>query len=284
MIKLAAFADEAGQSADCQIRALQRCGIGLLEIRGVDGKNVSDLTDREAEAYAEMFADAGIRVWSVGSPIGKIRITDDTDAHMEKFRRTLRTAKILGADKIRIFSFYEAYKAEPVVFSLLGEMVKAAEAAGIILCHENEKQIYGDTLARVMRLRENVPGLQFVYDPANFIEVGEDPAATLSAFHDKTLYFHIKDVIAETGEIVPAGFGDGRIAELIDRIPTEGETVLTLEPHLKVFEGYAAIDRTEMKNKFHYETNEAAFDAAVQALQGLLADAGYRTAGGGYIK
>lgn len=284
MIRLAAFADEAGSALTCQIDALKRWGIGLLEIRGVNGKNVTELTEAEAAAYAEELSAAGIRVWSVGSPIGKIRITEDTEAHMAKFLHTLRLARIFGTDRIRMFSFYGAYGEEDRVVSLLSQMVEEAAAAGITLCHENEKQIFGDTLERVLLLKERVPGLALVYDPANFIEVGEDPEKTLPALVGESTYFHIKDAVAKTGEIVPAGYGDGRIAELIRRIPDGGETVLTLEPHLKVFDGYAAMDPTEMKNRFWYETNDAAFDAAVQALKELLLAAGYRETEGGYVK
>lgn len=284
MIKLAAFADEAGSDLACQIGALRRNGIGLIEIRGVDGKNIADLTCGEAEACASRLNAAGIRVWSIGSPIGKIRLGGDVGAHMEKFRHVLKLAGIFGTDKIRMFSFYEAYGEGERVFALLTGMVETAAAAGVTLCHENEKAIYGDTLARVLEIRERVPGLHLIYDPANFIEAGEDPAVTLPALHGKCAYFHIKDAVAKTGEIVPAGYGDGRIAELIDRIPAEADTVLTVEPHLKVFEGYAQIDGTEMKNRFRFETNGAAFDAAVQALQKLLGDAGYKKTTGGYVK
>ena len=117
-------------------------------------------------------------------------------------------------------------------------------------------------------------------------EVGENADTTLDALHARTDYFHIKDVIAESGTLVPAGCGDGKIDELIARIDPSDDKVMTLEPHLKVFEGFAEIDGTEMKNKYHFESNEAAFDAAVNALKGLLENAGYKydEAKRGYVK
>ena len=169
MIRLAAFADEADPSLDGQIAALKRNGIEYLEVRGLDGTNVSDISEEEAKEYYERLSAAGIKVWSIGSPIGKIKIGGDIDAHMEKFIHVCRLAKIFNTDKIRMFSFYEAYESKEKVFSTLSKMVEIAKEYGVKLCHENEKKIYGDTIERVLEICENVPGLYTVYDPANFI-------------------------------------------------------------------------------------------------------------------
>ena len=284
MIRLSAFADEAGKELSAQIAALKRNDIPYIEVRFIGSKNIADLTLEEAEDVKKQLDEAGIRVWSVGSPLGKIKITDDLPAHMEKVRHVCRLTKILGADKIRMFSFYEAYEAEEQVFAALRRMVKIASEEGVTLYHENEKEIYGDTVARVLRIMENVEGLKFVYDPANFIEVGESADDSLSALHAKMGYFHIKDVIAQTHEIVPAGIGDGKIDRLVAMLPTEGEWVLTLEPHLSLFEGYAAIDNTEMKNKFVFKNNDESFDAAVAALKKIIKEQNYNEIHGGFEK
>ena len=47
-----AFADEADPNFDLQLAALKRNRIPLLEIRGVDGKGVLDLTDAELETVS----------------------------------------------------------------------------------------------------------------------------------------------------------------------------------------------------------------------------------------
>ena len=83
MIKLSAFADEADKTLEGQISALEENGISLLEIRGVDGKNVSDITLKEAEKIRKKLDVHGISVWSVGSPFGKIEIKDDFAPHFE---------------------------------------------------------------------------------------------------------------------------------------------------------------------------------------------------------
>lgn len=274
MITLAAFADEASASLDGQIAALQRNHIPYIELRGIDGKNIAQITCTEAEGYAARLRAAGIRVWSIGSPIGKVGIGDDFDAHLDLLHHICTLAKIFGTARIRMFSFYNAYDHGETVIARLRQMAAVAAEYGMTLCHENEKAIYGDNLARNLQLLDAVPALAYVYDPANFLEVGEPAAATLDALHHRAGYFHIKDVIAETGQLVPAGHGDGQIPRLIAMIGDTDRT-LTLEPHLAVFEGYAQIDKTEMKNKYTFASNGEAFDAAVQALKTLLTAAGY---------
>ncbi len=282
MIKLSAFSDEAASSIEGQIEAMQRNNIHLTELRSIDGKNVLDFTLAEAKEYQKQFADNGIAVWSVGSPLGKVDISVNLDEYMEKVKYGCEIANVLQTDKIRIFSFFNAYHERNKVFDGLSRMSEIAKAYGVRMYHENEKDIYGDTLERVLEIQREVPAVKSVYDPANFLQVGEKAEDTLFALMDKTDYFHIKDVIAETGELVPAGYGDGEIDRLIAGIA--GDKVLTLEPHLAVFAGYAMIDNTEMKNKFHFTSNDEAFDAAVNALKKLLVADGYKEMGSSFIK
>ena len=103
---LCAFADEADSDIYGQIKALNRNGVGLIEVRGINGKNISDMTLSEVKEANKLYNDNGIKVWSIGSPIGKININDDFEAELEKFRRTLDTAVEMNAQCIRMFSFY----------------------------------------------------------------------------------------------------------------------------------------------------------------------------------
>ena len=284
MIRLCAFADEAGSSLQAQIDALRRNGIGLLEIRTVDSVNIGDMTLERAEEVAAILKENGIRVWSLGSPMGKVSLEEgfDFEAYLPKVEHMCRLANIFGTGKIRMFSFFDAYDKKEQVFAYLTRMVEVAGRYGVKLCHENEKKVYGDTLERVQELMANVPGLKFVYDPANYIQCGEDPKVTLPSLHGSMEYFHIKDTDAQTQELVPAGTGDGDIPKLVEMI--KGDQVLTLEPHLAVFDGYATIDDEVMKNRFHFENNDEAFDYAVTALKGILTAQGYTEKNGGFEK
>ena len=197
--------------------------------------------------------------------------------------RLCRLAQIFEAKRIRAFSFFQAFENKQEVFSRLQKTVDIAREYGVQICHENEKEIYGDTLERVREIMQNVQGLRYIYDPANYLQCGEKAENTLAALFDTTEYFHIKDVIFATGELVPAGLGDGKIGEIVEKIG-DNDKVLTLEPHLAVFAGYAQIDNTKMKNKFAYATGGEAFDAAVRALKNILKEKGYKQVNGGFEK
>jgi sugar phosphate isomerase/epimerase len=281
-ITLCAFSDEASSGFDGQMSALLRNGIPYMEMRSVDGGNVKDLTVSEASEYKKRLDDKTLAVWSVGSPIGKSDIKDRFNKVEDDLKHVCELALTLGADKIRMFSFHNAFNARSEVLERLSRMVEIAEPYGVKLCHENEKDIYGDTLSRVQDIMDNVRGLCHVYDPANFLQVGESAEKTLSHFHCKAEYFHIKDVISSTGELVPPGYGDGRIDKLIANIKTD--KVLTVEPHLRIFDGYGKIDNTEMKHKFHFTDNNEAFDMAVNELKKLLREAGYTENERSFIK
>jgi sugar phosphate isomerase/epimerase len=281
-IKLCAFSDESGKTLAEQIHALKRNGIPYMEMRNIDGKVVTKLTLEEARDYRRALADEGLAVWSVGSPIGKSRITGDFGEVLDTVKHGCEVALELGTDKIRMFSFHHATEEREEVLSRLCRMVEVASTYGVGLYHENEKGIYGDIAQRVQDIMDNVPGLKHIYDPANFLQVGESADDTLSRFHAKADYFHIKDVITATGELVPAGHGDGNIARLVDMI--EGEKVLTLEPHLAIFDGYAQIDETKMKHKYVFKSNPEAFDAAANALKSVLLVAGYREESGEFVR
>lgn len=283
MIKLCAFADESSGKLDGQIDALLRNNIPYLEIRGVDGKNVADLTEEEAKAIYEKLSANGLAVWSIGSPLGKVNVDVNFDEYLKKVEHVCKIANILQAKQIRCFSFFKAYESREKVLEYMQKMVDVGAKYGVFMCHENEKDIYGDTLARTLDILDNVKGLECVYDPANFLQVGEsDSNKTLDALHSRAHYFHIKDVISATGELVPAGEGDGNIDKLVANI--KDDKVLTLEPHLAIFDSYKSIDDTEMKNKYVFSSNEEAFDCAVNSLKKILVKNGYKEIKGAFVK
>lgn len=282
MIKLCAFADEADPSLEGQIAALRKNNIHLIELRGVDGKNVLDLTDEEAKLAYQKLTKNDIKVWSIGSPIGKVEIDTDFNEYKKKVVRACQLANMFHSDNIRMFSFFNALKEKDKVIDYLKQMVDIAKKYNVKMCHENEKDIYGDIEPRCTEILNAVKGLYYVYDPANFIQCHQDPITSLKLLFPRAYYFHVKDALLDTGEVVPPGEGDGHLQELINKI--NDDKVLTIEPHLKVFSGYANVDKTKLKNKHHYATNIEAFDDAVKHTKKLLSNAGYREVEGGFTK
>lgn len=281
-IRLSAFSDEAGISLSEQINALKENKIPMTELRSVGGKNVAALSLNEAKEIYSVLTGEGISLSAVGSPMGKVDISVNIDEYLDTVKHICELANVFNTDKIRMFSFFEAHNERSKVIDNLCRMVEVANSYGVGLYHENEKGIYGDTADRVLDLYNNVKGLHFVYDPANFLQVGESSDKTLPLLVPITDYFHVKDVILEGGELVPAGEGDGQIPRMVSMI--EKDTFMTLEPHLKVFSGYNEIDGEEMKHKFHFESNREAFDYAVGALKGILINNGFTEKDGGFIK
>ena len=276
---LSAFADEASPMLDEQIKALQEEGVSLIELRGVDGKNVSNLTLEEAAAVKAKLDAAGIHLSALGSPYGKANLGVAFDEHLALFKHGLELCKVLDCKRIRMFSFYPAEgksmaDSREEVLRRLEIMVSLAEEAGVQLVHENEKGIYGDDTARNADLL-NVFGdrLGFAFDPANFIQCGVNTLEAYDALHDRITYMHIKDAFLSDGAVVCAGHGDGNVPEILRRLNAEreDEVILTVEPHLTVFKGLNDLQDEELKHHESYPDSRTAFHAAVQALKDILA-------------
>ncbi len=263
--RLAAFADEAANDLAGQIEAMQKNGITLLEIRGVDGENIDGISKAKARVLRKILDYVGIGVWSLGSPFGKISISDDFAPHLESFKHSLELADILGAKHIRLFSFYGTTDIDPVL-ERLNAFIDAAKGTDIILCHENEKGIYGDTAAKCLEIHKALPQLKAVFDPANFIQCGQDTREAWEHLSPYVEYMHIKDALPD-GSVVPAGKGSGELKYLLSQYKGE---VLTVEPHLSVFEGFDKLE-TEQKTKMRYTYPDSltAFRTAVDSLKEL---------------
>ncbi len=276
-IKLCAFADESGAELKTQIDNLHKNGIFALELRSVNGTNVSELKKEQAKEIYKQLLDNEIEVWSLGSPLGKIEIAESEQEHFNMLKKLIEIAHVMNTDKIRMFSYFvsrEEYSVvSQIVIDRLNKMVEYARSEGIKLCHENESAIYGATVDNCVKLYENVEGLYSVYDPANFLMWDEDINYALKKLYDKALYFHVKDVISATKQIVPSGFGDGQIDRMVMQL--NRDATFTIEPHLHVFEGYNSIDKKELTNKFEYPDQPTAFKAAIDAFKNILKNNGF---------
>lgn len=278
-----AFCDESGEDTiEGQIKSCKANGITHMELRGFgENLNINNISVEQAKAMKKVIDSEKMSVASIGSGYGKIEITDDFEPHFEDFKNTVEVAKILGAKYIRIFSFYfthgesyDEYKAE--VVRRVKAMADYATENGLVCCHENEKGIYGDTAERCLELLEECGGkLRAVFDPANFIQCGVDTVKAYDLLEHHVEYFHIKDAIYADGSVVPAGTGEGRVLEIITRAAKQNRTiVLSLEPHLQVFEGLGALEsgtlesgRTIPKNA--YPSHAQSFKAAADAMHSL---------------
>jgi sugar phosphate isomerase/epimerase len=276
-VKIFAFADEVDSNIDRQILAMKRNGLAGLEIRGVDGTNVSAINIDKAKEVRRKLDDNGLSVGSVGSPIGKINICDNFDAHLDTYKHTLELASILGAKNLRLFSFYmpkneasDAYR--QCVIDRMGVFLEIAHGTDVTLCHENEKGIYGDIASRCLDLHTAFPELRAVFDPANFVQCAEDTLNAWEMLKEHTEYLHIKDALLD-GSVVPAGAGQGNVPFIVRDYLLRGGKALTIEPHLTVFDGLKELEEASdasIIGKYAYPSAEEAFDVACNALKNIL--------------
>ncbi len=271
MWTLTGFADEISPDLDEQLATLAAEGIRYLEFRAAWSKNVLKLDDDELERVRERLGRAGVKVSSIGSPIGKIKVTDDFAPHLEDFRRALRVARLLEAPYIRIFSFFIPAGEDPArhrdeVLERLGALVREVEGSDVTLVHENEKEIYGDIPARCLDILTSIdsPRLRAAWDPANFVQCGVRPHTEgyerLRPFID---YVHVKDALLDSGRVVPAGQGDGQLRETVAALRASGfDGFFSLEPHLKSAGTYSGFSGPDL------------FRTAARAFKDLLREQG----------
>ena len=275
--RFGAFADEAAKDFAGQIEALKRNRYEFLEIRNVDGINFTKLTLQEAKALAQQLQENGLSVRSLGSPIGKIKIGDDFDAHLELTKHTLEMGNIFGSQYIRLFSFFMPKEEDPtqyrsLVIDRMGVLAETAASFGIQACHENEKGIYGDVASRCREIHEAVPALKAVFDPANFVQCGQDTLEAWDILHPYVEYMHIKDAIPG-GKVVPPGQGVGNVPQLLAKYAAQGGQLLTLEPHLTAFVGLKSLENEgdeSVVGHMHFDDNNTAFDYAVNNLYNIV--------------
>lgn len=280
---LTGFADESSSELSGQIAALKRNNMEYIEVRNIKGKCIIDYSEEEIESFKKELTDAGIKVSSVGSPIGKINITDDFEPHFERFKKAVKTAQILDTKYIRMFSFFIPEGDNPgdyrdEVFKRLNAMIEYAQNEGVQLCHENETRIYGCLPEEVKDILENVKGIRGIFDPANYIMDDADITWAIDNTKQYIEYLHIKDCCYDGHVIVPAGYGDGKVSEVLEKVSQvkDSDTFVSIEPHLFAFTGYSNLDNRELKHKLHFDNQNESFDAAVNALKNILKDLGYK--------
>ncbi len=241
MLKMSAFADEISPSIDEQIKVCRANGVYHIELRGAAGKNVLDFDDAFCNEIVGKLKANKMGISAIGSPIGKVKITDPFEPHMERFKKAVKLAEVFESPYIRIFSFYPPKEGELMfahrdeVMRRLEAMVEYVENRPVVLVHENEGHIYGEMGKECLDILRTVnsPKLRNCFDFANFVVAGQNPLNCWKMLRPYTDHIHVKDAIFDGGKIRPAGEGDGCVARLLEEAWNTGyRGFLTLEPHL----------------------------------------------------
>ncbi len=281
MFTLSAFADEISPDPAEQIAVLKACRIRFIEFRSIDRINVLKLSDARLGEFKSMLDGEGMKLSAIGSPIGKIPIDTPFEPHLDLLKRSVELCKLFDTPNIRIFSYYPPanrvwdgdwapHRAEV----LLRMQIKAelAEKAGVMLFHENEHRIYGDSPERVADIFTNVksPALRAAYDAANWVYCGYDPVDGWNRTKESTVHFHIKDWVKPPGDDGPGqgvipGTGAGQVAVSIREAVQRGyEGYAVMEPHLRGGGPTGGVTGPDL------------FPYAVQAFRQILNDCGAR--------
>lgn len=106
MITLSAFADEISAEPEEQLAILKASGVKHIEFRSIYKTNVLSLDDPQIASFKKLLDQEGFQISAIGSPIGKIKITDPFEPHLEKFQRAIHLCSFFDTPNIRIFSYY----------------------------------------------------------------------------------------------------------------------------------------------------------------------------------
>lgn len=242
---LSGFADEADEAVDIQIETLQKAGMNHVDLRSVDSINIVELPVDHAKQVQEKLQGAGIKVGMYGSPIGKIDLADDFEIDVKRLKHLGEMKKVFGCEAVRLFSYYNKEEVseqdwQNETVRRLGELSKIASDLGLVLYHENECHIFGDTIERVSVLRDELrskyDSFRMIFDFDNYNQAMGEVWSAWEAFRDTTDAIHFKESRKmDNGEFmhVPVGDGDGHVLKIMQELADrKWEGPITLEPHL----------------------------------------------------
>ena len=273
-IVISGFADEIAPELDTQLKVVKELGMDHICLRAADGKGVADLTLEEfRDSILPRLNAAGVKLSSLGSPIGKIGIRDEKayETQLKQLDALCQICNLSGCKYIRMFSFWMPKDENPddytdLVLEKLAGFAKVAEKYDVILIHENEKDIYGDIGRRCKVILDRLasPHFKAAFDFANFVQCGEDTAECWEMLKEHVVYIHIKDAEVGNNLNVLCGTGDGKIPELLKKIIREDgyRGFLTLEPHLVVFSTFKALEAMDSAEVEAHFAHSAAKDGA----------------------
>ncbi len=241
-VTISGFYDEVSTSLDSQIALLNELGEKYLCPRLVDGKNIADYTVEEfVEKVKPRLDKNGIKFSSIGSPIGKVDVNDEEgfNKQLSQLAELVKIAEVMGCKYIRMFSFFMPKNCDPqmyrdTVLRKLTAFLEVVEGTDVVLLHENEKEIYGDTYERCLDLYHtlNHPQFKLIYDASNYIQVGCNPNVAYEAVKEYVVYYHMKDCDAETNVEMPLGLGFTDYKSIFKDLEARSfEGFMTLEPH-----------------------------------------------------
>jgi 3-dehydroshikimate dehydratase len=275
MAKLSAFADEVTDDFLEQVKYLAAERVSFIEPRFINKKNIMDLTKNELNEAKKMIRDHGLNVSAIGSPIGKVRLDEPFEPHLDKFKHAIDLAIFFETPFIRMFSYYapEGKNIDDYRDQVMERMAAKADllkSIDVTMVHENEAKIYGHTAQNCVEIIEtiNSPKLRLVYDPANFVwgeKITNNIESCWPVMKPYVVHVHIKDWKLGSKDVgsIP-GQGDGQIKELLAELAAANyEGCLTMEPHLQTGGQFGGSTGSELFSKAIEAVREIAYEVGL---------------------
>lgn len=256
---LTGVGDEAGNTIDSQIGALQELGWKHIEMRGVEvpghkKANFHDIPDEAFDIAVGKLNDAGVAVYCFGSTILNWGKNVDTpfDVTIAEVKRCIPRMQKLATKFVRIMSLKpadDAVSIPRVVFERVKEVTNRFLDAGITPVHENCMNHGGMSPQHGLELLDKVPGLKHVFDTANPVFNADrskskpwpkqDPWEYWQAVKDHVVHIHVKDAKwnaeKNDADYFWPGEGDGRVRDILkDAFDSGYDGAISIEPHMVV--------------------------------------------------
>jgi sugar phosphate isomerase/epimerase len=243
--------DEVSPSLDEGLAFAREEGIGTIDLRVIDGRNVLALSQGELTEAARRVRSAGLSVSCICTPLlkwsppGKIARTEGDQFGFALGDRTPRdvyaqafaAAEILGARNLRVFSYlaYDDYCLDDLR-EPIDDLLALAEKFDMKVHVENEGvcNVAGFAELEALITTYRHPRLRALPDIANAYRTSRPPsAADLARLLLSTDILHIKDYANAARGFVAVGEGDIPFATLLAAtLPTHAAPLtLTIETH-----------------------------------------------------
>lgn len=215
MIRLAVYNDIFGDEVDTQIKALKENEINVVELKTINNKSISLLSEDEIINFAVKFLDAQIYILSLHSDIGIQDLSENYETELDNLAKLLKVAVRLDIKNIFIHTYLKKECNRSKIFERLSSFVELSRKYNVDLVFENEQNYYSDTLENILDLIRNIDGIKYAYNPSNFLLCHSNSYNTISALSSITSIYHLNDLIKDKMSYVALNEGDFNLELLI---------------------------------------------------------------------
>ncbi len=264
------IADEAGSDLDRQVKAHLELGWSHIEIRNVDGVNLTDVDDARFEEIHAAVSDAGLQVSCFASQLANWArpIDGSFDVDRQELERAIPRMQKMGTEFIRTMSYPNSSPPlsdadwRKTVVERMKELCRIARDGGVTLVHENCNGWGGQGAQQTMDLLSDVGSerLKLVFDTGNPCQYSQDAWEYYTGVQEEIVYVHIKDYVPGDGDGAEEvacypGEGCGYVREICSDLLERGyDGGFSIEPHItSVIHLHQEADDPELAFKTYVE-------------------------------